>query len=337
MANNDSKAQGMSNRQAKKRLYKKMIGFNPEEHGHHRIGDEKTITVRGVDKTLYDQLTRLIKVWGRNMGFAFTHLLRHYRKDLPFFFGSHMIKKGHRDFFPSLEIIEGEEELRISKNDLTEVGNVKFVFKAIQKLIFSDDIDNKTLLNHVQAIRDCSSYHFPKNVSNLVFHSLIREKPVYEPIEENLKDITVRNVRKDIYDDFAAACQLQKQKIGDAVNELLVWVVPAIEVRHILLFDLIAETPDPLIVTSLEQLEVTNKDLREIQDRKILFHRIGELIFSADIAKNDFIRSVIGIYNCNQVNLPRAIPRLLRFSRIKRYPREHAYYEFRQINHWVGK
>lgn len=321
MAEDDSKTQGMSAGNAKKRLPKKMIVVHPESHDHHRIGDEKTITIRSVDKTLYDQLTRLIKVWGRNMGFAFTHLLRHYRKDQPFFFGSHMIKKGHRDVFPSLEIIEGEDELRISKNDLTEVGDVKFVFKAIQKLIFSDDIDNRTLLNHVQAIRDCKSFHLPKKVSNLVFHSLIRQKPVYEPVKENLKDITVRNVRKDIYDDFAATCQLQKQKIGDAVNELLVWVVPAIEVRHILLFDLMTETPDPLIVTSLEQLEVTKEDLREIQDRKILFHRIGKLVFTPEIAKEDFIRKVIGIYNCEQVKLPPTIPRLLRYSRVKRYPR----------------
>ncbi|MFX0117388.1 MAG: hypothetical protein ACFFB3_22765 [Candidatus Hodarchaeota archaeon] len=314
-----SNSQDMSDRQEKEQLHGEMVRFARRLHESHR-GEEKTVTVRGVDKTLYDQFVGLTKIWKRNIGFAFSQLIGHYGKDLPFIFSHHLRKRGGKSPRSSLEIIEGLEELIITKNDLTEAGERKFVFKSIKKLVFDEEIDNKTLLDHVQVIKDCT-VKLPKKASSLVFHSLIRQKPVYTPIEENLKDITIRNVRKDIYDDFVATCQLQKRKIGEAVNELLVWLVPAMESRHILVFDLMADPHDTLVITSLDNLAVTGHDLAEIKDRQILFHRIRDLEFAPDVEKSDFIDSVIGVYNCEHIKLPPALPRLFKYSRVKKYPR----------------
>ena len=288
--------------------------------GHRHGGEEKTVTIRGIDKNYYEQFVRLTKIWGRNTGFAFSRVICHYGKDHPFRLIPPFMKKGFRGPLPSLEVIEGPDELKVTKKDLTEAGNVRYCFKSIEKLIFNDKIDNQTLLNHVFQIRNCN-VQMPKTISNLLFHSLVRNRPVYTPIEDNLKDITIRNVEKDIYEEFAATCQLKKKKIGDAVNELLSQLVPEMEYRHILLFDLDVDPHTVLTVTSLDRLDVSVQDLAEIRDRKILFHRIKELKFSSNIEKTDFVNSVIGIYNCENVKLPPTIPHLIQLSRVKIYPK----------------
>ncbi|MHA2273890.1 MAG: hypothetical protein ACXACI_18725 [Candidatus Hodarchaeales archaeon] len=291
-----------------------------KHHPHRRSGEEKTITIRGVDKNLYEQFIGLTKAWGRNIGFAFSRIISHYTKSHPFAPSLHFILKRFHRPSPSLEVIEGLEDLTITKNDLIEAGDVKYYFKSIKNLIFDEQIDNRTLLRHVSEIRDCQ-VKMPETVSSLLFHSLVRNPSEYSPITENFKDITIRNVEKDTYDDFVATCHLRKMKIGDAVNELLFRLVPEMEYRHILLHDLKVDPEEVLVVTSLDKLEASAQDLAEIQDRKILFHRIKDLIFAPDVEKEDFIEAVVGIYNCGKVDLPPAVPRLIQISRVKAYPR----------------
>ncbi|MFX0113582.1 MAG: hypothetical protein ACFFB3_03460 [Candidatus Hodarchaeota archaeon] len=287
---------------------------------YRRSSEEKTITIRGVDKNLYEEFIGLTKAWGRNIGFAFSRIISYYGKSHPFGSGLHSILKRMHKPSPSLEVIEGLDDLTISKKDLTEAGNVKYYFKSIGKLVFDEEIDNRTLLHHVYEIRDCQ-VKMPETVSSLLFHSLVRNPPEYIPVDENLKDVTIRNVEKDTYDDFVATCQLKKKKIGDAVNEIFSRLIPEMEYRHILLLDLQVDPEDVLVVTSLDRLEAQARDLAEIQGRKILFHRIKELIFAQEVEKANFISAVIGIYNCDKVKLPPAVPRLIRISRVKEYPR----------------
>ncbi|MFW9916189.1 MAG: hypothetical protein ACFFGZ_11335 [Candidatus Thorarchaeota archaeon] len=291
-----------------------------KHHSQRRSGEEKTITIRGVDKKLYEEFIGLTKPWGRNIGFAFSRVISHYGKSHPFASGPHFVIRRIHKPSPSLEVIEGLDDLTVSKNDLIEAGNVKYCFKSIKNLVFDEEIDNRTLLQHVYEIRDCQ-VKMPESVSSLLFHSLVRNQLEYIPIDENLKDITIRNVETAAYDDFVATCQLKKKKIGDAVNEIFSWLIPEMEYRHILLLDLRVDPEDVLVVTSLDKLEAPAQDLAEIHDRRILFHRIKELIFAPEVEKEDFINAVIGIYNCEKVKLPRAVPRLIRISRVKTYPR----------------
>ncbi len=283
-------------------------------------GIEKTITIRNVDKELYDQLVRLTKGWGRNVGRIFSDLLAHYEKDYISFFRHHRRKRRIRSK-TQIEIIFGLKELRVSKEDLTEVGeDVKFIFKSIDDLSFGKGINSSILLKHVEVVLDCK-VNVSENISKLVYHSLIRQKPKYTPIEENLKDITIRNVQVEIYDDFVATCQQQKKTVGEIVNELLNWLVPQIESRHILHHELnIQNFEDILLVTSTDLLEVSKEDLLEVGKRKVLFHRVNQLVFSQDIKKELFVEAVIGIYNCGKVELPPTVPRLLRISKVKKFP-----------------
>ncbi|MFW9992433.1 MAG: hypothetical protein ACFFD4_10330, partial [Candidatus Odinarchaeota archaeon] len=122
------------------------------------------------------------------------------------------------------------------------------------------------------------------------------------------------------YDEFITACQLNGQKVGDAVNELLWGFVPEMEAFQILIHEINTNPHDGLVVTLLNNLEVTKADLNAIKDKKILFHRIKKLVFAPDIDKDVFVNTVVGIYNCDEVILPETVPKLLRLSRVKKYP-----------------
>ncbi|MFX0095337.1 MAG: hypothetical protein ACFFBD_26620, partial [Candidatus Hodarchaeota archaeon] len=143
----------------------------------------------------------------------------------------------------------------------------------------------------------------------------------YKSPENNFKDVTIRNVITSVYDEFVSACQLNNQKIGDAVNELLAQVLPFIETMQILMHELTVDPSTVLVITSIDELTVTERDLSDIGDRKVLFHRIDRLEFHPDIDKSLFVKTVIGIYNCENIKLPLSVPKLIELSRIKKYPK----------------
>ncbi len=300
--------------------------MNPEhsslrvKKSHSCAHEVKTVTIRGVDKTLYDQFVSLSKMWGHSIGRIFSRLITHYKKDFPAVIGPHRFRKILMGSIENLETIEGEKNLIISKEDLAEAGEkVKFVFKNIEKLTLKDDIDTKTILKHIHRIRNCNVTK-PENVSNLIWYSLKRSPIQYVPSEGSIKDITIRNVNKNIYDEFVSACQLNNQKIGEAINEILAQTNPEVEIIQILAHEIIADPLEFLIITSLNELQVSCSDLQELNDSKVLFHRVGYLQFNPDVKKVDFVKSVTGIYNCGKVDFPDSIPRLLQLSRVKTYP-----------------
>ncbi|MFW9992432.1 MAG: hypothetical protein ACFFD4_10320 [Candidatus Odinarchaeota archaeon] len=172
-------------------------GHNKPENDvtHHEERRSTTVTIRGVDKNLYDQFVGLTKIWGRNTGHVFNHLISNYRKGHPLM--PPRMKRHTSDKNLQIEIIEGIEELRISKKDLLEAGNnVKYYFRSINNLVFSEDCDNQVLLNHVHRIRNCN-VKMPETVSNLLFYSIVRQRIPLDITKEDLKDITIRNVVKE--------------------------------------------------------------------------------------------------------------------------------------------
>ena len=77
---------------------------------------------------------------------------------------------------------------------------------------------------------------------------------------------------------------------------------------------------DLLVITGLEKVVITEDELHSIKDRKILLHRIKNLIFDESVTKESFQGQIAGIFNCRTINLPSGIPKLLELSRIKNFP-----------------
>lgn len=280
-----------------------------------RGGERKDITLRGVDKELYDQFVILAKKRGSSIGTAFSHIILWSLKKRDAspkeMFGR---SKHHRGRKP--EVIEDIEKLVVSKEDLTAAGKrTKFLFKNIGKLIFDKTVDNETLVKHVLIIID-SKVEFPEEISKVIQLGLIRkERPYsYPENEEELKDITIRNVIAPIYDEFLAEARKDGKKTGEYFSELLA------HMSHIIIIgDELKEQKErhPLIISFEEELKVVKSDLQYLKKRGIIFYKIQKLEFKKDIDKELFLETITKIINCKKVILPANIPRLILLSRIK--------------------
>ncbi len=274
----------------------------------------KTITIRGVNKELYDQFRKLATFYGANIGHVFSKIIANYEMKRPLFI-PHM-RSRHAKQMKKFEIIENIDELTINKSDLIEAGELKYLFRNIRKLTFDSSVDNDTLLKYVYKIVN-SNVITEGNISQLFLLSTLEDSPQIENNER--KDVTIRNVDQDIYEEFVAKCQRDNKTIGDMVNSILARAVIEFEISHILAFELKVLPLETIVISSKDNVVVANKDLNEISSRKVLFHRINKLIFN-NVSTENFINKVIGIYNCKNVSLPNNIPKLIRLSRVKNYP-----------------
>ena len=276
--------------------------------------NEKTITIRGIDKELYERYMALTKVFAHSTGFMFSRLISLYKNDRDI--ELRHIRKSKRENEPTLEIIKDLDKLKVTKNDLQEAGdNIKYFFKNIKNLEFTSDVDNRDLEKHVYQIKNCK-VNMPKNISKLLMYSIIRSQKPINYIPDTTGSITIRKVQVETYHEFLYACQLNNEKVGDAVNNLLTQAIPQIELT-IISHELRESPLHILTITTLDSLKVAKEDMEVIQERKLLFHRITNLEFANDISGDLFVEKVAGIYKCDKVVLPDNIPRLITFSRIK--------------------
>ncbi|MHA1309158.1 MAG: hypothetical protein ACTSQN_17960 [Candidatus Heimdallarchaeota archaeon] len=281
----------------------------------------KVITIRELDKELFERFASLTKTWGKNVGEIFSRILENFLE-----IGSTNI------FMPSfeerlkqmnctyLEVIENLDELTIQKHDLTSLPKgVKLYFYNIRKLIFSEDINTSTLLDYVFRIKN-SAVISSKNIQKLPYLSLFQNSSEYIGKNRKIKDVTIRNVNAKIWNDFIAHCQINASKASVIINRILWEVIPEMEITQILISKIKEPLDNILLVTSQKSVSINQKDLQEITDKKILFHRIEELNLEDDISQEVFVEKVLGIYNCKKVNFPKEFSKLLKLSRVKDYP-----------------
>ncbi|MBD3190857.1 MAG: hypothetical protein GF308_09450 [Candidatus Heimdallarchaeota archaeon] len=296
---------------------------NNQSSGANGSPPKKIVTIRGVDERLYNRFVLLTKARGKNTGVVFSNMISHFRKKgLLSIYQLPLLKCTDEEKQEAhLEIIKDLSELKISRKDL-EVKDacVKFHFRNIDQLIFTDEVNTTILREHIYQITDCPNVSMPKGIPKLFVLSLIRNTPQLSSESRKLKDITIRNVQTDAYAEFVAYCQVKNKLIGEAVNELLEQIIPEMEVNHILLGELKENPLGVLTISTHEQVHVTNQDLQAIEKDKILFHRIEELTFAEDIPVDNFLEIIVGIYNCSSVALPSSLPRLISVSRVKDYP-----------------
>ncbi len=136
-----------------------------------------TVTVRGVDRQLYEELVRLARETGRNIGdlinVAMRLLLANVKAGLEFF-GKKLEEVSQNIPEPAATVtIEGVEELEISKRDLLEAGR-PVVFKGLKRLVFSNDVDPETFERSVHSIVAVDEVVVPSSLPKLLVASRCR-------------------------------------------------------------------------------------------------------------------------------------------------------------------
>ena len=294
------------------------------ENDHHQEGKHmpsKVVTIRELDKKLFEQFVSLTKTWGKNTGTIFSKILSNYLESG----GSNIFMPAFEERLKELdcnylEIVENVADLTIQKKDLISLpDDVKFHFRNIEKLVLHEDIDTTTLLKYIYRISN-SIVNPPKNVEKIFFLSLLQYYSRYPIKDRKTKDVTIRNVEEQVWNDFTSFCQLNNSKVGLLVSEILWEIIPEMEITQILLSKIKEPFKNICLITSQKVVSINQRNLKEIKTKKVLFHRIDELIFQDDISNKEFVDKVVGIYNCKKVVFPKTFSKLLKLSRVQSYP-----------------
>ncbi len=278
----------------------------------------KRVTIRGVDSKLYDQVIDHTKSWGISMGDLLTHVIQYATRGdrSQRFIWQHRYRMyPPKRFDIKLEIVENQEKLTVSKEDLISAGpNTVYAFLRITNLNFSNDIDSETLLNHVIFIRNCSKVNMGDNIPKLIEQGLVRKKRRYLSTDVSLRDITIRNVSKPDYYEFVAKAKQENKTVGELLNEMFANMAPNFEIGSILHT---LNEPEALVVSDLAELTVTKHGLKELGHRKVIFYEVSTLTFDGDIPSSLFQEKVLGMYKCPITTKPPSIPSLIWLARLK--------------------
>ena len=271
--------------------------------------DMKDITIRGVNKELYEQFTIHAKKHGLAAGDAFDSIIMIDKQPW-----RRYIRHRHPYHGKIPEIIRDLEKLIVSKKDLVAAGeDTVFLFSEINELIFEKDVDITTLLKHVRLIRKCNT-SFLGDIPNLIKLGIIRKRKKYtHPTDkEQLKDITIRNVSIRLYDEFISNAKDNGKTTGEYFSEILSHAMRFFDIGDIL--GIIGER-EILVVSEEEDLTITKEDLEVLDKRGLILYDIQKIEFTKDISQELFLKTVVRIVKCDQVVLPSSIPRLIVLSR----------------------
>ncbi|MFW9924985.1 MAG: hypothetical protein ACFFDW_17055, partial [Candidatus Thorarchaeota archaeon] len=114
--------------------------------------EKKDITIRGVNKELYDTFSEMRTKQGISTGEAFDSLVTIYLKQ-PWRIHGFRRFGAQKLFGVKPEIISDIDQLKVSKNDLTAAGErTMFLFRHISNLVFEKDVDGQIIAKHVKFI-----------------------------------------------------------------------------------------------------------------------------------------------------------------------------------------
>ncbi len=133
-----------------------------------------TVTVRGVDRELYEELARLARETGRNVGemlnLAMRLLLAHVRAGLDTI--GRKVEEVRQLVGQVAEeqgalVVSGVEELTVGRRDLESAGR-PVVFRGLRRLVFEADVDPQLFERAVRAIVAVDEVVVPPSLPRLL-------------------------------------------------------------------------------------------------------------------------------------------------------------------------
>ncbi|WP_291767101.1 hypothetical protein [Caldivirga sp. UBA161] len=138
--------------------------------------------------------------------------------------------------------------------------------------------------------------------------------------EEEKKQVTIKGVDKELYD---RALQLSREMgitVGELVNKSLKAFISLVDVTNKAVTSMaqaLSESSKAFvegakgvrIISNVDELAVTKEDLEGL-DSQVTFRGIKRLVFSNDITWELFNSKVSSIIMCDEVVLPKNIPKL---------------------------
>lgn len=130
------------------------------------------------------------------------------------------------------------------------------------------------------------------------------------------KSVTIRGINTEIYEQFAKKMKISDMNIGDAMSKMMTDVMADFDEIFPDLSSESLRNQIPLKRISIshhDELSISRKDLEDA-NATISFNNIDELTFEKDVTKEDFLKFVRSINNCEEVRLPSVLPKLIALS-----------------------
>lgn len=161
----------------------------------------------------------------------------------------------------------------------------------------------------------------------LVLHMSSGETGSTDREEEERRQVTIKGVDKELYDRAIQAAREMGITVGELINKSLRAFLSVIDVTNravASMTQVISESGRAFmegargvkVITSVDELVVTREDLESI-DNQVAFKGIKRLIFSNDVTWDLFNSKVASIVMCNEVVLPKSIPKLKAMDKMR--------------------
>ena len=134
-----------------------------------------------------------------------------------------------------------------------------------------------------------------------------------------LKNITIRGINPDLYDEFTQRVKTLNISIGDAVNRMMTDIIedfngtfPQLSAKGT--FGKL--TLEKAVIAHHDTLSISKHDLEEA-NTVFYFEHIDELTIESDVDLETFQTYIHSIQHCGLVKIPNILPKLLLLSKIR--------------------
>ncbi|MGC8570138.1 MAG: hypothetical protein ACP5L1_02260 [Caldivirga sp.] len=138
--------------------------------------------------------------------------------------------------------------------------------------------------------------------------------------EEEKKQVTIKGVDKELYDKALQMSREMGITVGELVNKSLRAFISLADVTNKAVTSMaqaLSESSKAFIegakgvrvISNVDELTVTKEDLENL-DSQVTFRGIKRLIFNSDVNWELFDSKVSSIVMCDEVVLPKSIPKL---------------------------
>ena len=136
---------------------------------------------------------------------------------------------------------------------------------------------------------------------------------------KKLKNVTIRGIDSDVYEEFSTNIKSLNRNIGEAVTQMMKDILqdfdgtfPTLSSRRSL-GKLQGKTAR---ISHHDRLSISKRDLQEA-GLVFSFRHIDKLIFEPDVDLETFNKHVRDIRHCSRVRIPDFLPKLVLLSRIQ--------------------
>lgn len=136
---------------------------------------------------------------------------------------------------------------------------------------------------------------------------------------KKLKNITIRGIDSDTYEDFSSKVKSLNKNIGDAVTQMMKDILvdfddvfPTLSSKE----SLRKLKSNAQIISHHERLSISKADF-EAAKVPFAFRHIENLIIEPDVDLETFNKFVVQIQHCHRVKIPEIQPKLILLSKIR--------------------